>query len=365
MMMGYNGWPAILVACVAWLGFTYSIQRFFKSRPSSAYGVQAAKHSLFTMLALAVAVPLVTVPGRVGFNGWVLKYTGLYNLSQFIEGLGTMVAAYHIIMFGYVVSAPPDETAIWSKRLRALVVLISLGYIGGYFTFPARGPMMDGDVPTTLESLLLKEVPYLVCFALIPLPIRTYWVHMRSETNRTLRARLLFWIAGIFSAVVLAVHSSVWMAVAYLNSGSPLLPALRASATLALMGTAFWMFGFLPEGMVIKLVGYLSDLRCLFAYFRVRASSRKLDRLILAPYGTSRPGLWELIRRPQFYLYKLLIGIMDREELILEGLVQVDAPGVVDLFAELREKSSSRSVQSADGLLHLASLYQQVRLIEV
>ena len=361
-------WPRFVVAMASWTIVFSKYRVFQKARRSNDFGSRSAYHSWMCMLFLALAATYVSEPLRSHGNEAFYRWFGLQNVMVFLEEVASAAAVYHITLFSITIGKTSERYYRNMMRItRGIFISMELFLVGMFVIF-IRKTSIVGDIPTNISELIFKGSIYIYSLVLVTYPMRTYISFLRKEENKVTRYRLWLWSIGTLAVSMYLINLTVWIVVGYMGAEVSTLQFLQRFGTFSMLLVIAWAMGFLPSHVLMRITNLTTHIAYLRAYKALEPLYRFLNRIVDSPMKAHSPTIFEVIRHPEFNLYKRIIGILDHQKLLIVSINHSDDPhthwtkeevSIVNaLGVWLQQVSEDAEVQT--DILGLANIYRQL-----
>lgn len=343
----------VLAALFFWGLVVVKFNRFWRRRHETEQGYLAGSIWLVVLL-LGISMTLHVDPiqeavgAATGLNnfGWYLAY--LVGAAGFYQGgyLGARAYGVH------------SEQAIRNlKRLLVADIFLFTGLYGGWLMHtPEWTPRSPRDWPEMLFLVGFFGYAFVAESMSLP-PLRRA---LSRQQEPLIRVRTLLGLATATLALVCCAFKVIYAVLGYLLPAHLLVEIINQMALLSMAGVALFL-----APLLIHHRTYLRVYEYLYIGRKLRLLSdlNYLQQQLQAHCPTilwQEPNWWERLTRPDFFIYRTVVSILDSERILSGHLERLARERAVTLFVADQTGTmrywNPASVQAARELLQKVSI---------
>ena len=287
------------------------------------------------------------------------------NFSRLLAYSSVAMTLY-LMAFSFLVTFQTPQNKRQLQFLKPYMVVTYLSLLLVYIFFVSQtSEWTEQAIPETLAEGVFKLLIFTFATILCIIMVFTCYRYLQQEKVIVTKYRIVTIIltalggaAFFFTKVVLAL-SYFWHPL-----GSEWVHTL---SKLLMVGTAIlWGGSFVHSNVYARVLAFSRGARYWPIYKDLVSLVEKLEKLC-PPIGMSmdKPDFWQFVRKPDYFLYRALVHILDGKTLIadfLDDTIPVDkalARWDVDGYLEAaRLNNVLRMVQTNDQYLDLISSYR-------
>lgn len=322
--------------------------------------------------------------GSVAFNIWAMSFFLSVTLTFMIQefavvfnsytwpNLSILISHSTVLLTAYfgsstslgVIAVPISKKIVrWTTALLC-VVLVALLMI--YIFFISRITASPFFEPHSLPEVIFK---FITCFFGIMLSLimaLTHWTYLPSKKITLMRLR------GIV-IILCSLSTSIYLLVRALNFGGYFWPFLQSSVSVVLSyafltsSTILFFFTLASDNTYMSMIRALKSIDTWHTFQDLQYLSRRLLKFCpTIGLPLENPGLLRFLLKPEYYLYRTVITILDSKVLLDDFLTESMKPGRFPMWEgnmleeALRVNQVLQAVNPSNDFTDIVDTYRRI-----
>lgn len=355
-------WDKVIIALLIWGVTIYKFGAMWRDgqwrRGSVTFYFWS--FSLFT----AIGVTLLIWPVYLAFN----QFWGLANLGWLVKYMAFCLAIYYMASGCYLaIRQTRPRLMSWSLLLTLTVLIVT--YSWGIVTLPEK----PDPVPETWVEVFFMQTMYVYMAILCGIPLTTFVRLYRYEDVTTTRLR---WLVGVAASMLAVQVLLLKISLTGLSFYNPITAAAGIIQLLINIGFVIagllCVLAFLPNRAYRPVARLYEFLNKVVLFYELRQLQKRLN-VLCPPVIDNRIALVRTLKDLDFYLYRLLIAILDAKKMLVgytalsPGMSVLPTQGRNPLHWNKQQWQQARflcreleQVDDEQDYLRLIKTYQQV-----